>query len=107
MFIKSILQYKIDDLLLKKISEKNFSYLIIEKIIGYFLLQIIKKLNQLEYFAFNDSEAMAIDLIIAKISKNNVLDFANDIFMNLQNHSNSNLDKKLNFINIFNQFCYV
>jgi len=107
IFINSILENKIDDLLLKKISEKNFSYFFIEKIINHFLSQLIKKINQLETNIYNDSEAIAIDLIASRISAGNVLDFANDLIINFYNSSNSNLDKKLNFINIFNHFCYV
>jgi DNA polymerase-3 subunit delta' len=107
IFIKSILQNKIDDLLLKKISEKNFSYFIIEKIISHFLSQILNKINHLEINFIDDSELMAIDLMIAKFSQNSILDFVNEILKNTQNSNNFHIEKKLNFINIFNQFCYV
>jgi len=107
IFIESILQNKIDDLLLKKISEKNFPYFIIEKIISHFLSQIIKKNNCLEINIYNDSELKAIDLVFARISADYILDFSNEILKNLQNSNNLYIEKKLNFINIFNQFCYV
>jgi DNA polymerase-3 subunit delta' len=107
IFIKSIIQNKIDDLLLKKISEKNFSYFIIEKIISHFLSQILNKTNQLEINFIDDSEIMAIDLVIAKFPQNSILDFVNKILKNIQNSNNFHIEKKLNFINIFNQFCYV
>jgi hypothetical protein len=50
---------------------------------------------------------MAIDLVIAKFSQNSILDFVNEILKNIQNSNNFHIEKKLNFINIFNQFCYV
>jgi len=106
LFLQSILNQKLNDELLKKISEKNSSFIIFERILLHFFSQWLKFNNQIliEYF-FNESAIF--DFLLPKFSSQQILNLANESLKNLEKVTTSHLDKKLNLINIFNQIIYV
>lgn len=105
LFIQSILDKKINEELLKKLSEKNFSFFVIEKIINVFLNRFIKNYHQLlDNFFFAEQESFA--LLKPNISYDQAISIFNDISKKLPLTSALYLDKKLLLINILNRICY-
>lgn len=106
-FIDSLANKKIANDLLKMLGDKNFSFLVIEKVVLFFIAQLIKKNHNLPIFIYCPNDAQIFDDLSANFSLNNQLDLYDNVSKSLENAVKSNLDKKINFINIFNQICYV
>ena len=107
LFVNSVANKKIDNQIFKMLSDKNFSYQIVERSLLYFLSKILKKTNNLPITNFNEFEINVMDQIISKFDYRHItemFDYANSSFDNLQKF---NLDKKNNFLNVFNKILYV
>lgn len=103
--LNSILSFEIQPSILKKIGEKNFSYFNIELILKYFCNKLCKNfyIKNLKYFY---QEREILQIIFAKHSQEDLLEITNNIYQKLHLVNKSNLDKKVNFTNIFNQIIY-
>jgi DNA polymerase-3 subunit delta' len=105
LFLRSIYNKKISEELLKKISDKNFSFTIFEKSFEFFISRLLKRLNAaLDNFYF-DEEKVFLNLI-QKHSAQKIFTIADESLNLLRQTTQLSLDKKLSFINIFNQVCY-
>ena len=105
LFLRSLYNKKISEELLKKISDKNFSFTIFEKSFEFFISRLLKKLNAaLDNFYF-DEEKVFLNLI-QKYSAQKIFMIADESLNLLRQTTQLSLDKKLSFINIFNQVCY-
>jgi DNA polymerase-3 subunit delta' len=105
LFLRSLYNKKISEELLKKISDKNFSFTIFEKSFEFFISRLLKRLNAaLDNFYF-DEEKVFLNLI-QKHSAQKIFMIADESLNLLRRTTQLSLDKKLSFINIFNQVCY-
>jgi len=105
LFLRSLYNKKISEELLKKISDKNFSFTIFEKSFEFFISRLLKRLNAaLDNFYF-DEEKIFLNLI-QKYSAQKIFMIADKSLNLLRQTTQLSLDKKLSFINIFNQVCY-
>ncbi len=105
LFLRSILNNKIGEELLKKISEKNFSFTIFEKIFEFFISRLLKNLNNAETkFFFDEKEVFLI--LTQKFSTKKIFAIADESLIPLRKTTSLYLDKKLCIINIFNRICY-
>ncbi len=105
LFLRSLYNKKISEELLKKVSDKNFSFTIFEKSFEFFISRLLKRLNAaLDNFYF-DEEKIFLNLI-QKYSAQKIFIIADESLNLLRSTTQLSLDKKLNFINIFNQVCY-
>ena len=105
LFLRSLYNKKISEELLKKISDKNFSFTIFEKSFEFFISRLLKRLNAaLDNFYF-DEEKVFLNLI-QKYSAQKIFMIADESLNLLRRTTQLSLDKKLSFINIFNQVCY-
>jgi len=105
LFLRSLYNKKISEELLKKISDKNFSFTIFEKSFEFFISRLLKRLNTaLDNFYF-DEEKIFLNLI-QKYSAQKIFMIADGSLNLLRQTTQLSLDKKLSFINIFNQVCY-
>jgi DNA polymerase-3 subunit delta' len=105
LFLRSIYNKKISEELLKKVSDKNFSFTIFEKSFEFFISRLLKRLNAaLDNFYF-DEEKIFLNLI-QKYSAQKIFIIADESLNLLRSTTQLSLDKKLSFINIFNQVCY-
>ncbi len=105
LFLRSITNKKISDELLKKLSDKNFSFVIFEKTFEFFISRLIKRLNIADFNFYFDEEKVFLK-IISKFSVIKILAIADESLFLLRRTTSLSLDKKLSFINIFNQICY-
>lgn len=103
--LTSFLNKKIDEKLLKKIADKNFSFEIFAEIFEFFNNRLIKFQSGVELnFYFSEKE---IFLTLAnKFETAQIFDIADQIKDSINKTKSLNLDKKLTFINIFNKICY-
>jgi DNA polymerase-3 subunit delta' len=101
-FLDSILKKKISEKLLKKISDKNFSFTIFEKAFEFFMSRLTRFLNDLElvYF-FNEKEIFLT--LEKKFSLKEIFAIEDESLILLHKTSSLSLDKKLTVINIFNK----
>lgn len=105
LLMASVLDKKIADELLKKINEKNFNFLVIERVINVFLSRFIKDNNGLlETFFFNEKECF--EFLKLKITHPQAITIYEDIVNKLTIISSLYLDKKLFLINFINKICY-
>jgi len=105
LFLRSLYNKKISEELLKKISDKNFSFTIFEKSFEFFISRLLTRLNAaLDNFYF-DEEKVFLNLI-QKHSAQKIFTIADESLNLLRQTTQLSLDKKLSFINIFNQVCY-
>jgi len=105
LFLKGIPNKKIDEEFLKKISDKNFSLSILKKILEFFFSRLLASLNKAEInFYYNEKEIFA-DLL-HRIPAQKIFTIVDESLISLNKINKFNLDKKLTFINIFNQICY-
>jgi len=105
LFLRSISNKKISDELLKKIADKNFSFAIFEKSCEFFFSRLSKcSLNPEMNFYFEE-EKVFLNLI-RKLSPEKIFTIQDESLNLLRKTVSLSLDKKLNFINIFNQICY-
>jgi len=103
--LNSFLSFEIQPSILKKIGEKNFSYFNIELILKYFCNKLCKNILTKNIKLFYQEKAV-LQIILAKHSHENLLEITNNIYQKLHFVNKSNLDKKVNFTNIFNQIIY-
>jgi hypothetical protein len=106
LFLNSILNQKISEELLKKIAEKNSSFIIFEKILLHFFSQWLKSSNKI-IINFHFEEQEVFEFLSPKFSSSQILELAQESLLSLEKATLSHLDKKLNLTNIFNQICYV
>lgn len=106
LFLQSILNQRISDELLKKISEKNSSFIIFEKILLHFFSQLLKSSNKINVdFYFTEHEVF--DFLTPRFSSSQILNLAQESLESFEKAMSTHLDKKLNLTNIFNKICYV
>lgn len=103
LFLRSILNKKIGEELLKKISDKNFSFVIFEKIFEFFIARLLKNLMSSEMKFFFDEQEVFANLK-QKFSSEEIFAIADETLILLHKTTAMSLDKKLSFINIFNYF---
>ncbi len=100
-FLKSLENKKIDNNLYKKVSDKNFSFEIIEEITLFFLNRLLKFFSGFKIdFYFNEKEVFLH--LKNNISFTNLLDLEEKVKILLQKNNSLNLDKKVTLINVFN-----
>lgn len=105
LFLRSILNKKIGEELLKKISDKNFPFVIFEKNFEFFISRLLKNLVSSEMkFFFDEREVFAN--LKQKFSNKKIFAIADETLILLHKTAALNLDKKLSCINIFNQICH-
>jgi len=106
LFLQSILNQRISEELLKKISEKNLSFIIFEKILLHFFSQLLKSSNKIN-LDFYFSEHEVFDFLAPRFSSSQILNLAQESLESFEKAKSAHLDKKLNLTNIFNKICYV
>ena len=105
LFLRSIINQKISDELLKKIADKNFSFTIFESIIEFFFSRLLKNLHQKEQQSFFEEKEVFTKLL-QKFSAKEIFQIADEIMISLHKTQGLYLDRKLSLINIFNRICY-
>ncbi len=105
LFLRSISNKKISDELLKKVADKNFVFTILEKCIEFFFSRLNKCHAGLEIDFFFEEEKVFLNLI-RNFSPEKVFTIQDESLKQLRKTTSLNLDRKLCFINIFNQICY-
>lgn len=102
IFLTSLQKKIIDPKLLKKLSDKTFQFEIICEIMEFFLNRLIKFLSNAEIDFYFDEKEVFLNLK-SKLSLKEIFIISDNINGSLQKSKSLNLDKKLTFINIFNQ----
>lgn len=102
IFLTSLHNRIIDSNLLKKISDKKFSFDIITEIVEFFLNRLVKFLSNTEIEFFFDEKEVFLNLR-DKFSLQEIFIISDKIQNSLQKSKSLNLDRKLTFINIFNK----
>lgn len=105
LFLRSLYNKKISDELLKKISDKNFSFAVFEKSCEFFISRLLKNLNSSELNFYFDEEKIFLNLR-QKFSAKKIFQIADESLTLLRKTAPLSLDKKLTLINIFNQLCH-
>jgi DNA polymerase III subunit delta' len=102
LFLTSLNNKKISEELLKKLSDKNFSFTIFEKIYEFFINRLLKNLTNAPLNFFLNEEVVFLNLM-QKSSVQEIFVIADESLTLLHKTTFMNLDKKLTLINIFNQ----
>jgi DNA polymerase III subunit delta' len=105
LFLRSIYNKKLSDDLLKKVSDKNFSFEIFEKSYEFFTSRLLKNLNSSDLNFYFDEEKVFLNLR-QKFAAKKIFTIADETLLILRKTVPSSLDKKLTLINIFNQICH-
>lgn len=105
LFLRSIYNKKISEDLLKKIADKNFPFVIFEKSYEFFIARLLKRLHSSEMNFYFDEEKVFLNLV-KKLSPEEIFTLASESLSLAHKALTLSLDKKLNFINIFNRICY-
>lgn len=105
LFLNSLNNKKIADELLKKLSDKNFSFTIFEKIFEFFTNRLIKFLSGMPLNFFFNEEEVFLNLT-QKFPAKQIFAIADESLILLHKTTSLNLDKKLTFINLFNKISY-
>lgn len=105
LFLRSIANKKISEELLKKISDKSFPFLIAEKSCEFFFSRLSKSINTSAISYFFEEEKVFLNLI-RKFPPEKIFSICDESLKLLRKTTALNLDKKLSFINIFNNLCY-
>lgn len=104
-FLFSASSKKISDDLIKKLSDKNFSFEIFQRIFEFFFSRLFKfSSNSLDEFFFNEKEVFTN--ICAKFSTRKIFAISDESLLRLNKAPLLYLDKKLCIINIFNKLIY-
>lgn len=102
LFLVSLLNKKLDEKLIKKIADKNFSFDIFVTIIEFFLNRLTKCFSgTINNFYFTEAENFLT--IKQKFSIKKIFSLSDEISNSLNKTRSLNLDKKLTLINIFNR----
>jgi DNA polymerase-3 subunit delta' len=105
IFLQSLKNKKLEESFLKIISDKNFSFIIFEKIINFFNNRLIKFSNHLPInFYFNEEEIFLT--LIEKLNKEKIFNIVDLSLILLNKTTSLALDKKTSITNIFNYFLY-
>jgi replication-associated recombination protein RarA len=105
LFLRSLYNKKISSELLKKISDKNFPFTVFEKSFEFFISRLLKQLNVSALNFYFDEEKIFLHLT-QKFPAKRIFSIADESLTLLRKTTSLNLDKKLSFVNIFNQICY-
>lgn len=105
LFLRSVLNQKIGDELVKRISDKNFSFAVFEKIYEFFISRLIKFSSNAQMEFFFDEKEVFQNLNL-KFTRKKIFHIADESLTLLRKTSSLHLDKKLSFLNIFNQLSY-
>jgi DNA polymerase-3 subunit delta' len=105
LLLESISTQKVSDEIIKRISEKNFSFFIFERIIATFYSRFIKSYYQINQEFFFGEQEVFFNLSL-KISLDDAIILAESSIARTNLVSSIYLDKKLFIINILNQLCY-
>jgi DNA polymerase-3 subunit delta' len=101
-FLQSIKNKKLDSAFLKTVSDKNFSFLIFEKIFNFFSNRLVKFSNHHPLTFFFNEEEIFLDLT-QKLQKEKIFDIIDECLILVAKTTSLNLDKKTSVINIFNR----
>ncbi len=102
-FLQSLKNQKLDESFLKTIADKNFSFLIFERIFTFFANRLIKFINNFSVnFFFNEEEIFL--KLIQKFKSDEIFLIVDESLFLLNKTISVNLDKKTAVINIFNHF---
>lgn len=102
LFLRSILNNKLSDELTKKIADKNFSFLIFERIFDFLISRLSKsQLGAQPKFFFE--EAMVFTKILQEFSLAEIFAINDESLNILRKTANLYLDRKLCLINIFSR----
>lgn len=102
LFLRSILNNKLNDELIKKIADKNFSFLIFERIFDFLISRLSKcQLGAAPKFFFE--EAAVFTKILQEFSLAEIFAINDESLNVLRKTTNLYLDSKLCLINIFNK----
>jgi DNA polymerase-3 subunit delta' len=104
-FLNSIYQKNLSEKILSKITGKDFSLEVFERIILFFINRFIKYLNNIE-INFYLEEQKIFNYLAKKIGLEKLFSLVENFTSSLKKTSTLNLDKKLVITNIFNQICY-
>ncbi|NBV05706.1 MAG: AAA family ATPase [Proteobacteria bacterium] len=105
LFLRSIINKKISEELLKKIAEKNFPFQIFEKSCEFFFNRLSKNIGNTQNNFYFEEEKIFTNLT-RKLSAEKIFTISDESLNLLRKTLSLNLDKKLSFINIFNLICY-
>jgi len=101
LFLRSLYNKKISEDLLKKISDKNFSFAIFEKSYEFFISRLLQNLNNSALNFYFDEEKVFLNLR-QKFSAKQIFAIADESLILLRKTTPLSLDRKLTLINIFN-----
>ncbi len=105
LFLRSILNKKTSEELVKKIADKNFPFTIFEKCCEFFFARLAKFSNNVAINFYFEEEKVFLNLI-RKFPPEKIFTIQDESLKDLRKTASLNLDKKLSFINIFNHICY-
>ncbi len=105
LFLRSVVNKKISPELLKQIADKNFSFVIFEKLVEFFCNRLSKTKNNIAIDFYFEEEKVFLNLT-RKFSAEEIFTICDESYAMLRKTTNFNLDKKLCFINFFNLICY-
>ncbi|MBU6140191.1 MAG: AAA family ATPase [Proteobacteria bacterium] len=103
LFLRSILNQKISEELLKKVADKNYSSQITEKSCEFFFSRLMKFFCGVEPKFFFEEEKVFLTLK-QKLSAEKIFKICDESLLLLNKTQSLHLDKKLTLINIFNHF---
>lgn len=101
LFLRSILNKKLSEELLKKVGEKNFPFQVVEKSCEFFFNRLSKFLCGSEPKFFHEEEKVFLTLK-QKFSAAEIFQICDESLILLHKTQSAYLDKKLTLINIFN-----
>lgn len=102
LFLQSLKNKKLEESFLKIISDKNFSFVIFEKIFNFFSNRLVRFSNHLPLSFYFNEEEIFLDLI-QKIKKEKIFTIFDESLILLGKTASLNLDKKMSVINVFNK----
>lgn len=105
LFLRSIYNKKLNEELLKILSDKKISFDIFEKSYEFFLNRLLKNSSGNLFNFFFDEEKVFFNLC-QKFSTQKILELSDSTLPTLHKTNSLNLDKKLILITIFNKICY-
>ncbi len=104
LFLRSILNRKLNEELLKKAAEKTYDFSIIERSCEFFFCRMIKFLSRDEFRFFFEEEKVFLT-IKPKFSAEELFQTADESMILLHKTTSLYLDKKITLLNIFNKIC--
>lgn len=101
LFLRSIINQKLSDELLKKVADKNFDFQIVEKSCEFFFSRLSKFCLNSELKFFFEEEKVFLTLK-PKLSSEKIFEISGESLSLLRKTQSLYLDRKLTLINIFN-----